>query len=118
MNKQGKIWGFTQEIFSKNNVSIHRIKINKNSCCSKHYHEHKFNVFYVESGKILIQEWKKEYNLIDETVLTTGEMCSVPPGNWHKFIGIEDSIVYEIYFISELNSNDIIREDVGKSSMD
>jgi len=114
MNKQGKIWGFTQEIFNKNNVSIHRIVINKNGTCSRHYHDFKHNIFFVESGKILVQEWKKEYDLIDETVLNEGESCSVPPKNYHKFIGLENSIVYEIYFV-ELQNNDIVRSDTGHS---
>lgn len=118
MNKQGKIWGYTQEIFTKNNISIHRISIKKDSCCSKHCHRYKHNIFFVESGKILIQEWKKDYDLMDQTILGHGEMCCVPPDNWHRFIGLEDSIVYEIYYIENLNINDIIREDVGKSSMD
>jgi len=113
LNKQGKIWGETSEIFTRNNVSIHRITINKHSCCSKHYHQHKHNIFYVESGKILVQEWKREYELLDETVLEAGQMCSVPPMNYHKFIGLENSVVYEIYYV-DLNNYDIIREDVGK----
>lgn len=116
MNKQGKIWGYTQELFTKNNVSIHRIKINKDSCCSKHYHQHKHNIFYVESGKILVQEWKREYDLLDETVLEAGQMCSVPPMNYHKFVGLEDSVVYEIYYV-DLDNTDIIREDVGKEKI-
>lgn len=112
MNKQGKIWGFTQEIFNKNNVSIHRIVINKNGTCSRHYHDFKHNIFFVESGKILVQEWKKEYSLIDETILNAGDICSVPPKNYHKFIGLEDSVVYEIYYV-ELQNNDIIRDGIG-----
>jgi quercetin dioxygenase-like cupin family protein len=111
--KQGKIWGETKELFNKNNVSIHRIKVKKGSCCSKHYHDHKHNIFFVESGKLMIQEWKNEYDLIDTTILSAGEMCAVPPKNYHKFIGIENSVVYEIYFV-ELDGEDIIREDVGK----
>lgn len=116
MNKQGKIWGSTSELFTKNNVSIHRIEINKDSCCSKHYHDHKHNLFYVESGKIKIQEWKNDYDLMDETTLSKGELCSVPPRNYHRFIGLEDSVVYEIYYTT-LDSNDIIREDTGKEKI-
>lgn len=112
MNKQGKIWGETCELFTRNNVSIHRIVINKGSCCSKHYHDHKHNIFYVESGSIMVQEWKREYDLLDETILTAGEICSVPPKNLHKFVGLEDSVVYEIYYV-DLKNDDIIREDVG-----
>lgn len=116
MNKQGKIWGSTSEIFNKNNVSICRIHINEGSCCSKHYHDHKHNTFYVESGKVKIQEWKNDYNLLDETVLIAGEMCVVPPKTYHRFIGIENSIVYEIYHV-ELDNHDIIREDIGKERL-
>ena len=115
MNKQGKIWGETCEIFSRNNVSVNRISVNKGSCCSKHKHVSKYNIFFVESGKIKVQEWKKDYNLVDETILSPGESCCVTPDNFHKFIGLEDSIVYEIYFVKLLD-NDIIREDVGSKS--
>lgn len=111
-NKNGKIWGYTQEIFNKNNVSINRIFIKKNTFCSKHYHEHKTNIFYVESGSILIEEWKKEYNLVDKTIINSNECCSVPPKTFHRFTGLEDSVVYEIYFV-EINNEDIIREDTG-----
>ena len=111
--KKGKIWGTSKEIFTKNNVSIHRINVKKDSCCSKHYHQHKHNVFYVESGSIMVQEWKMEYDLLDETVLTAGQMCSVPPKNYHRFIGLEDSTVYEIYYV-ELDNNDIFRDDIGQ----
>lgn len=110
--KQGKIWGFTQEIFNKNNVSINRIFIKKNSFCSKHYHEHKTNIFFVESGSILVEEWKQEYNLIDKTILNQNESCIIDPKVFHKFTGLEDSIVYEIYYV-ELSNKDIIREDTG-----
>lgn len=112
LNKSGKIWGSTQELFNKNNVEIHRIEIQKNTRCSKHKHEHKYNIFFVESGKILVKEWKNDYNLVDETILTTGEMCSIKPGNFHEFHGLENSIVYEIYYV-ELSTQDIIRENTG-----
>jgi quercetin dioxygenase-like cupin family protein len=114
LSKHGKVWGFTQEIFNKNNVSINRIYINKNSYCSKHCHQYKTNIFWIESGKILVEEWKKEYNLVDKTILNKGDCCSIPPNTYHKFTGLEDSIVYEIYYV-ELDNNDIIREDVGGS---
>lgn len=113
MNKQGKVWGYTIEIFNKNNVSVNRLSINKGSCCSKHLHNYKYNTFYIESGKVLIQEWKNDYNLVDETVLTKGEMCAISPNTYHRFIGLENSIMYEIYH-TELSSADIVREDTGR----
>jgi quercetin dioxygenase-like cupin family protein len=110
---QGKIWGSTSEVFNGNNVSVNRIEIKEGSCCSIHKHNHKSNIFFLESGSIKIQEWKNDYDLVDETTLGKGEANSVPPGNYHRFIGLEDSVVYEIYHV-QLNSNDITRKDVGK----
>ena len=53
----GKIWGNTESIFDKNNVSVHRIQANKGYMCSKHYHLHKHNMFYVEKGMLKIEVW-------------------------------------------------------------
>jgi len=109
---QGKIWGVTRQIFNQNNVEIHRIEINKGYKCSKHVHNHKYNIFSVESGKILVREWKNEYSLIDETTLSKEQMCIIKPGNYHEFHGLENSIVYEIYYVT-LNTDDILRENTG-----
>jgi len=110
--KQGKVWGSTSEIFTFNNVSINRIEIIKGSSCSKHYHNYKYNVFFVESGKLLIKDWQTDYNLIDETILNPGEKCIIPPKHYHKFIALEDTVAYEIYYV-QLENNDIYREDCG-----
>ena len=112
MNKQGKVWGFTSEIFNKNNVEVHRIVGNSKGYCSKHKHDHKFNMFFVESGSIIIQVWKNNYNLIDETTLKEGESCVVSPGEYHKFLINKDCIAYEFYWV-EIDSKDIVREKVG-----
>lgn len=111
----GKIWGNTRSIFSKNNVSIHRIEILKGSKCSKHYHLHKFNTFFIESGKVKISVWQKDYDLIDETILVSGDSTTVKPGLYHMFEALDDSVAYEIYHVS-LEEEDIIRETCGSST--
>jgi quercetin dioxygenase-like cupin family protein len=68
-NIQGKVWGETECIFLKNNVEFHRIEVKKNGFCSKHKHVHKYNAFFVEKGKLKISIWKKDYDLIDETII-------------------------------------------------
>lgn len=111
--KQGKVWGETEEIFNRNNVSINRIEAKKEHCCSKHYHQNKYNIFYVESGKLLIEDWQKDYDLVDKTILKAGESCEIPPGHYHRFTALEDTIAFEIYYVL-LDSRDIHREDCGK----
>lgn len=112
MNKEGKIWGFTSKIFEHNNVSVHRLFIKNNSGSSKHFHKIKYNFFYVESGEIEISIWQNDYNLVDKTILKSGESITIKPGLYHSFHGLLDSIVYEIYY-SKIDDNDIFRENCG-----
>lgn len=112
--KQGKVWGSTAPLFNKNNVSIHKIHIDPQSYCSKHKHEHRHNMFYVESGELTISIWQNAYNLVDKTTLKAGEMLFVSPGKYHQFENNtnEPVIALEIYY-TELNEDDIIRENTG-----
>jgi len=55
---------------------------------------------------------KKDYELVDKTVLIPNEFTVVSPGEYHKFISSSATTALEIYW-SELNHNDIIRKDVG-----
>lgn len=111
-NIQGKVWGETECLFFKNNVEIHRIEVKKGGFCSNHKHEHKYNAFFVESGKLKISIDKHDYDLVDETVITAKQMSVVPPGEFHKFEALEDTVAYEIYWV-ELLSKDIVRKDHG-----
>ena len=115
MNTQGKVWGLTQHIFGHNDVSIHRVEIKPGGMCSKHQHEHKWNAFWIESGELEIDVWKNDYDLIDKTIVSAGQITKVPPGEYHRFINNSNKlcIAYEIYW-TKLDENDIIREDVGR----
>lgn len=109
---QGKVWGRTRNIFNKNNVEIHRIEGRKGCYCSEHMHMHKHNMFWVESGRLKVIEWKEESGTVDVTELSRSESCVVPPGSYHKFEVIEDCVAYEIYWV-ELMNNDIARRKSG-----
>jgi len=114
MEVYGKIWGKTSPIFNKNNVAIHRIEGMRGGFSSKHRHQSKFNLFFVESGSIKITVYK-DYGsgiLEDVIVLNPGEQTTVAPGEWHQFEVINDCVVLEIYWV-ELDSCDIERETIG-----
>ena len=72
MKTQGKVWGLTQEIFKNHNFELHRIEAKKGGYCSVHKHLHKFNAFYIEKGKLKITVYETDYDLIDETIISTG----------------------------------------------
>ena len=48
--------------------------------------------FYVESGKMLVRVWQKDYDLVDETILNAGDFTRVKPGVYHQFEGLRCSI--------------------------
>jgi len=77
-------------------VSAHHLEINKGGYCSEHIHEHKYNLFYVISGRMKVTIWR-ENDVKDETVLTAGQASAVPPGFYHAFVGLEKTECIEVY---------------------
>lgn len=112
----GKVWGRTISLFQKNNVELHRIEVRAGGYCSKHYHNHKWNAFFIEDGCLEISVWKRDTGLCDVTRLGSGEMMYVPPGEYHRFRGVAPlTKAYEIYWV-ELSSSDIERRESGGAS--
>jgi mannose-6-phosphate isomerase-like protein (cupin superfamily) len=108
----GKIWGHTELIESNNSLELHRLVIGAGGVCSKHKHNNKWNGFFLESGDLEISVWKNDYDLVDQTILRSGEYTKVPPGEDHQFKALSDCVVFELYW-TEFNPNDIERETVG-----
>lgn len=110
--KFNKIWGTTAKLFEQNNVEIHRIDIKKGGFCSKHYHNYKYNMFFVESGKLQVLVFRSDSSCTDQTILFAGENTIVKPGELHQFQADEDTIAYEIYWV-QLENEDIVRSSSG-----
>lgn len=109
----GKIWGKTELLLKTPMVEVHRLTINPNSRCSLHAHQFKWNAFYVSTGKLTIETHKNDYALTDNTELGPGDLMTVKPTEYHRFVtGPEGMTGIEIYYPEPL-SEDIIRKDVG-----
>lgn len=114
--KSGKVWGTTELLHANSVLEFHRIETKKGGVCSKHYHKHKWNGFYVEKGKLLIRTWKNDYDLVDEITLEAGDWHMAKPGEYHQFECLEDTIAFELYWpmlLIDEQPNDIVRETVG-----
>lgn len=110
---EGKVWGTTEQILNTPLVEIHRLQVLPNAHCSWHKHNAKWNAFMLLSGSMAIERRKKEYALVDRTELRAGDLCTVPPGEIHRFVtGADRAIAVEIYYPQVLTP-DIEREDVG-----
>lgn len=112
MTVAGKVWGQTELLEANGVLEFHRIQATAGGICSKHKHNYKWNGFFVESGKLLIRVWKKNYDLVDTTVLSAGQYTKVAPGEYHQFEAVEDTVAFEVYW-AELDHTDIDRESVG-----
>lgn len=112
--RSGKVWGTTELVEANGALEFHRIEMVKGGVCSKHMHEFKWNGFFVESGKLIVRVWQKDYDLVDETIIGPGQYTKVKPGLYHQFECLEDGVVFELYW-AEFNHNDIKRETVGYS---
>ncbi len=108
---QSKLWGHTQCIFVGPFSEHHYLKINKGGYCSEHYHQHKWNRFFLISGSLKVIIYKE--NGQDETVLQPGNFTDVPPGEYHKFEALEDCECLEIYWTDDLQPDDISRRSTG-----
>lgn len=108
----GKIWGSTELLLRTANVEIHHLIIKAGTVCSWHKHLHKFNAFYVNAGRLVIEVEKADYPLTDETVLAPGQMTTVAPGEFHRFRAETGVDALEVYYLGAL-AEDIVRRNVG-----
>lgn len=118
MDVSGKVWGKTSCIFAKSNVEIHRIQGDHGGSSSMHKHKSKWSMFFVERGMVEIEVEKNDYKLTDVTTLEAGQSTVLKPDEFHRFKILHDNTVcYEIYW-TELDTNDIVRRDVGSKGDD
>lgn len=111
--KQGKVWGTTTQILVTPFCEVHHIDVVPYSHCSKHHHKHKYNLFYVIKGELIINTWKTNPNEPDETLLQAGQWTVVKPGDIHQFIARDKGCeALEVYFPEGIGE-DIIRETIG-----
>ena len=67
------------------------------------------------SGELEIQIHKRDYPLVDKTLLGPREWTTVKPGEFHSFQAKEDTMALELYYPEPL-SDDIVRKTVGGNS--
>jgi mannose-6-phosphate isomerase-like protein (cupin superfamily) len=111
--KYGKVWGETEPLLQTPFVEVHRIFIKAGGQCSFHAHKHKWNMFYVITGRLDIHVQKNNYALTDVTRLFANQFTTVSPTEKHFFEAITDVEALEIYYPEPL-SEDILRESVGR----
>jgi len=102
MNKTPKIkhvskgWGHELWIVNKPEYCGKLLFLKKGKRCSWHHHKLKDEVFYLQSGKILVKYGlEDDIEKAEEIILNPGENFYIYPGLRHQMIAIEESELFE-----------------------
>lgn len=91
-----KGWGWERWIVNCPEYCGKLLFFNKGKRCSWHFHKIKDEVFYLQSGKMIVfysmNDNIKEANQI---ILNAGEKFHVPTGLRHQMVALEDSELFE-----------------------
>jgi len=96
MKRVEKGWGYELWIVNKEEYCGKLLFFEKNKKCSWHYHKIKDEVFYVQTGKILIKfSWEDEITKAEEMILDQGQNFYIPTGLRHQMVALEESEIFE-----------------------
>ena len=91
-----KGWGFEKWIVNSEEYCGKLLYFAKGKRCSWHYHVLKDEVFYIQSGKILVKYSEQDdLNSASEVILTKGDNFHVYRGLRHQMLALEDTELFE-----------------------
>ena len=91
-----KGWGFEKWIVNCEKYCGKLLYFVKGKRCSWHYHKIKDEVFYIQSGKILVRySYKDDINTCHVAILESGDNFHVPTGMRHQMEALEDTELFE-----------------------
>ena len=91
-----KGWGFEKWIHNSEEYCGKLLYFVKNKKCSWHYHKIKDEVFYVQSGRIIVR-YSDSDSLLDSNtiILEKGDNFHVYRGLRHQMLALEDTELFE-----------------------
>jgi quercetin dioxygenase-like cupin family protein len=91
-----KGWGFEKWIVNSEEYCGKLLYFVKGKKCSWHFHKLKDEVFYLQSGKILLKYYDEDdIALAHELILNKGDKFHVYRGLRHQMIALEDTELFE-----------------------
>tara|TARA_A100001515_G_scaffold140739_1_gene136800 strand:+ start:322 stop:696 length:375 start_codon:yes stop_codon:yes gene_type:complete len=96
MKYVSKGWGYEKWIVNKKDYCGKLLFFNKGKQCSWHYHKKKDEVFYLQSGKMIVRYSEGDNpETAEEIILEPGQNFYVPPLLRHQMYALEDSELME-----------------------
>ena len=96
-----KVWGEEKWIVNTDKYCGKLLYLKEGYRCSRHYHIHKDETFYLLKGRVLFELNDNKFELNE------GDSVRIKPNTWHRFTGLEDSIIIE--FSTHHEDDDTIR---------
>ena len=91
-----KGWGYEKWIVNSEKYCGKLLFIAKGKQCSWHYHRKKDEVFYVQSGKVMLYYgWDDDIELAKNIILAKGDKFHVPVRLKHRMYALEDTELFE-----------------------
>jgi len=91
-----KGWGYEKWIINKSEYCGKLLFFNAGKKCSWHHHKLKDEVFYLQSGRMIVRYSDQDsLESADEIMLEPGMNFYIYPGLRHQMEAIEDSELYE-----------------------
>jgi mannose-6-phosphate isomerase-like protein (cupin superfamily) len=91
-----KGWGFEKWIVNCEEYCGKILYLVKGKKCSWHFHKLKDEVFYIQSGKIILRYYDgDDIALADEVILSRGDKFHVYRGLRHQMEALEDTELFE-----------------------
>jgi len=91
-----KGWGFEKWIVNCDEYCGKLLYMVKGKRCSWHYHKLKDEVFYIQSGKVMVKfSDKDDLKNAEEIILTRGDNFHVYRELRHQIIALEDTELFE-----------------------
>tara|TARA_R110000824_G_scaffold24497_2_gene86241 strand:+ start:13885 stop:14244 length:360 start_codon:yes stop_codon:yes gene_type:complete len=91
-----KGWGFEKWIVNKEEYCGKLLYFVRGKRCSWHYHKIKDEVFFIQSGRILVKySDQDDIKFAKSKILTKGENFHVYTGLRHQMLALEDTELFE-----------------------
>lgn len=85
-----KVWGREDWIVNNELYCFKILHLKKGYQCSTHCHKIKDETFIIQSGKIIMEHGDVGFPMY------ANDLVRIKPNEYHRFIGIEDSVIVEI----------------------
>lgn len=117
VNWEKKVWGRVAHLQAER-TSLSILELNAIACCSRHYHEKRWNRFVVLDAQIAVCLFANEHDKLGTAskFLRAGDVLDVPPLTIHRFDVMQFGRVIEVYWNADdspVDLNDIVRLEEG-----